>query len=218
MGGIEASGKANYSRKINDAYSESFADRYLKDINLSLNQIEKIKYYLKSQKIKGAFIGISFIYENFEVINIEERGYYSFYFYTDESSKYNHGIVLEINNQKIDENIPHIFQLKNSNGFITFYGLDYDQYLFQRASIGLVETNSNIYEKKEITLDYILNHLEQNDENLKNDDLINKSKYFCYSICKLLKLSIDNIFNVIPDKNMPKGRDILSRKILNALN
>lgn len=216
--GIEASGKANYSRRINDAYSESFAERYLKDINLSLNNIMEVKNYLKSQKIKGGFIGISYINNFFEIINIEERGYYSLYFYTDEKSKYNNGIVLEISNQKLDDNIRHVFQIKNSNGFITFYGLDYDQYLFQRASIALIETNSDIFEKKGITLDFILNYLQENDENHKSDDLINTSKYFCCSICKLLKLSIDNIFDVIPNKDMPKGRSILSKRILSALN
>lgn len=216
--GIVANGKANYIRKLNDAYSQSFAERYLNQINISINNTKLIKDYLENQTIKGTLIGINYISKNFETIGLNEKGYYSFYFFTDEKTKFNHGIVLEISKFNIDENKKHIFQKKISDNFITYYGLDYDQFLFQRASIALIETNSDIFEKNEITLQSILTFLFSKKEEIKNLNLIKLSKDFCFLVCEYLNLYNTNIYNIISDRNIPKGKNIISEKILNKLN
>lgn len=216
--GIVANGNANYIRKINDAYSQSFAQFFLNQINISIKDTESIKSYLKNKKIKGALIGINYTLNNFETINLKEKGYYSFYFFTDDQTKFNHGIVLEILNYNIDVNKKHIFQKKIFNNFATYYGLDYDQFLFQRASIALIETNSDIFDKNEITLKSILEFLSSKKEEIKNSSLIDLSKDFCILICEYLNLYFKNIYNVISDRNIPKGKGIISEKILNKLN
>lgn len=215
--GIAANGKANYIRKLNDAYSQSFAERYLNQINIPINNTKSIKDYLENKTIKGTLIGINYISKNFETINLKEKGYYSFYFFTDEKTKFNHGIVLEILKDNIDENKKYIFQKTISDNFITYYGLDYDQFLFQRASIALIETNSDVFERNEITLETILTFLYSRKEEIKNQNLIELSKDFCFLICEYLNLYITNIYDVISDKNIPKGKNIVSEKILNKL-
>ena len=225
--GIVANGKANYIRNINDAYNEIFSKRYLTEINKSIDDSESIIDYLHNQKIKGALIGISYIRNIFEKESIENKGYYSFYFFTDNKSKFNHGIVLEILSYKLDQDKKHIFQKKlpYNDYYITYYGLDYDQYLFQRASIALIETNSEIFEKGEITLKSILNldyNFTPQDKIPANQTLdsvlIELSKDYCCFICRYLNLSIGNIFDIISDKNIPRGKKIVSQKILNSLN
>ena len=217
--GIVANGKANYIRNLNDAYSKSFAERYLNLINISINETKLIKDYLENQKIKGVLIGINYILNIFETSNLKEKGYYSFYFYSDEKTRYNHGIVLEIINHKLDEDKNHIFQKKITNNFITYYGLDYDQFLFQRSSIALIEVNSDTFEKNEITLKLILAYLFSKEEEIsKNQRLINLSIDFCLMVCEYLNLNATNIYNIISDKKAPKGNDIISEKISNQLN
>ena len=163
-------------------------------------------------------IGINYIWENFDTSNLKKKGYYSFYFFTDEKTKYNHGIILEISNEKVDENKGYIFQKQILDNYITYYGLDYDQYLFQRSSIALIETNSDFFEKKNITLNSILTHLLQKEEEFKNSTLIDNSRNLCFLICEYLNLYSENIYNIINDKTIPKGKDIIVEKILDQLN
>jgi len=86
--GIVANGKANYIRKLNDAYSQSFAERYLNQIKIPIIETNSIKNYLENQTIKGALIGINYIYDDYETNKLREKGYYSFYFFADEETKY----------------------------------------------------------------------------------------------------------------------------------
>ena len=216
--GINTSGKTNYVRKLNHAYSQTFAENYLNKIDITINNTSSIKKYLENQKIKGALIGISYIWDNFNINNLKKKGYYSFYFFTDEKTKYNHGIILEISNEKVDENKGYIFQKKIFDNYITYYGLDYDQYLFQRSSIALIETNSDIFEKNNITLNSILTYIFSKEGELKNSTLIDNSRNLCLSICEYLNLCTENIYNIINDKTIPKGKDIIEEKILAQLN
>lgn len=215
--GIVANGKANYIRKLNDAYSQSFAERYLNQIKIPIIETNSIKNYLENQTIKGALIGINYIYDVYETNKLREKGYYSFYFFADEETKYNYGIVLELINNNLDENKNHIFQKKRVNNFLTYYGLDYDQFLFQRASIALIETNSDIFETNSITLISILKYLSSKKGEMINQNLIDLSQDFCFLVCEYLNLSIENIYDIISDKKTPKGKNIITEKILNQL-
>ena len=213
------SGKKNYIRKIEDAHSYYCSQRFLKDIKLKINQTEKIKNYLENTKINGVLMGITYLgneNQNDNIADIKEIGYYSFYFFSDEKTRYKHGIVLEISDEKSCQNFNHIFQYKISNGIIKLYGLDYDQYLFQRGSISVIETNSQIFEEKDITIKNILNNLYMETKNF-DLDIISLSKLFAKSICKLLNLSIENIYDVISIKNVPKGRNIISQEVLKEM-
>lgn len=216
--GINTNGKSNYIRNLSDVYSQTFAKNYLDKINISIDDTNSIKMFLENQRIKGALIGINYIWNKFSTNNLEEKGYYSFYFFTDEKEQFNHGIVLEILNYKIDEKNGHIFQQKQNDNFITYYGLDYDQYLFQRSSIALIETNSDIFEKNNITLNSILTYILSKEGELKNSTLIDNSRNLCLSICEYLNLCTENIYNIINDKTIPKGKDIIEEKILAQLN
>lgn len=218
--GITSSGKKNCKRKLENAYSSYCSQRFLNDIDLKIYQTEKIKNYLEKTKINGVLMGITYLGEENQNENsndIKEIGYYSFYFFSNEKNRYKHGIVLEISNGKNSKNFNHIFQYIISNGHLNLYGLDYDQYLFQRASISLVETNSRIFETKNITIKYILKNL---DIEIKYDGLdnVSLSKLFAKSICKLLNLSIENAYDVIPSKNVPKGINIISKEVLKEMN
>ena len=215
--GIVANGKANYIRKLNDAYSQSFAERYLNQIKIPIIETNSIKNYLENQTIKGALIGINYIYDDYETNKLREKGYYSFYFFADEETKYHYGIVLELINNNLDENKNHIFQKKRVNNFLTYYGLDYDQFLFQRASIALIETNSDIFETNSITLKSILKYLSSKKGEMINQNLIDLSQDFCFLVCEYLNLSIENIYDIISDKKTPKGKNIITEKILNQL-
>ena len=216
--GINTNGKSNYIRNLSDVYSQTFAKNYLDKINISIDDTNSIKMFLENQRIKGALIGINYIWNKFSTNNLEEKGYYSFYFFTDEKEQFNHGIVLEILNYKIDEKNGHIFQQKQNDNFITYYGLDYDQYLFQRASMALIETKSEIFEKNTITLNKILKYLNSKFEEFMNPTLIDLSKNLCISVCEYLNLYSTNIYNIISDKKAPKGKEIISKKILEQLN
>ena len=216
--GINTNGKSNYIRNLSDAYSQTFAENYLDKINISIDDTNSIKKFLENQRIIGALIGINYIWNKFSTNNLEEKGYYSFYFFTDEKEQFNHGIVLEILNYKIDEKNDHIFQQKQNDNFIIYYGLDYDQYLFQRASMALIETKSEIFEKNTITLNKILKYLNSKFEEFMNPTLIDLSKNLCISVCEYLNLYSTNIYNIISDKKAPKGKEIISKKILEQLN
>jgi len=117
----------------------------------------------------------------------------------------------------LDENKNHIFQKKRVNNFLTYYGLDYDQFLFQRASIALIETNSDIFETNSITLKSILKYLSSKKGEMINQNLIDLSQDFCLLVCEYLNLSIENIYDIISDKKTPKGKNIITEKILNQL-
>ena len=124
--------------------------------------------------------------------------------------------LLEISGEKNSQDFNHIFQYKITNGILNLYGLDYDQYLFQRGSISLIETNSQIFEEKNITIKSILNNLDM-ETNYSDLDIISLSKLFAKSICKLLNLSIENTYNVISNKNVPKGTNIISQEVLKEM-
>ena len=212
--GITYSGKKNYIRKIEDAHSSYCTQRFLNAINLKINQTEKIRNYLEKTKISGVLMGITYLGN--ENQDIRELGYYSFYFFSDEKTRYKYGIVLEISGEKNSQDFNHIFQYKITNGILNLYGLDYDQYLFQRGSISLIETNSQIFEEKNITIKSILNNLDM-ETNYSDLDIISLSKLFAKSICKLLNLSIENTYNVISNKNVPKGTNIISQEVLKEM-
>lgn len=214
--GINANGKHNYIRKINDAYSVSFSIPYLNSIKLDKGGRQEIQNYLLNQTIKGVVIGITYINNFFQVDNIEENGYYSLYFYSDEKNRYNHGIVLELSKEKRFENQNHIFEYKNKSGYLIYYGLDYDQYLFQRGSIALLEVQSEVLGEKNLTFGNILQKIEMS-KDINNYDTISISKYLIHSVCKLLHFSLNNIFNVIVYDNIPKNLKIISKEIVNEL-
>ena len=138
------------------------------------------------------------------------------YFYSDEKNRYNHGIVLELSNKKRFENQNHIFEYKNKSGYLIYYGLDYDQYLFQRGSIALLEVQSEVLGEKNLTFGNILQKIEMS-RDINNYDTISISKYLIHSVCKLLHFSLNNIFNVIAYDNIPKDLKIISKEIMNEL-
>lgn len=217
--GITNSGKKYYIRKIEDAHSSYCSQRFLNAINLKINQTEKIRNYLEKTKISGVLMGITYLgneNQNINKIDIRELGYYSFYFFSDEKTRYKYGIVLEISGEKNSQDFNHIFQYKITNGILNLYGLDYDQYLFQRGSISVIETNSQIFEEKNITIKYILNNLYM-ETNYLDLDIISLSKLFAKSICILFNLSIENTYDVISNKNVPKGINIISKEVLKEM-
>ena len=211
--GIIANGKYNYIRKKNDAYCADFCTPYLNSIKLDISQSKQIKKYLLDKTIKGALIGITYLDKNFYIDNIKERGYYSLYFYTNEKERFGHGIVLELSNQNKVENHNHIFEYKVNNGYLIFYGLDYDQYLFQRGSIALLEVQSDVLKENNYTFANILEKIKINKDLIDLDE-IKLSKILVRSIWKIFNFSLENIFNIINEEKVPKGKNILSEEIL----